>query len=408
LLLKIHVFLLTLFLFFCVFSGCMASAKRGQKRKREDADAKGEVTALREALADAKSVNQILVKEMGHFLNEEMGYNLRKHGFCCHCMARMAACKCNDPVEREIATILDHLKTADVKERNGASAVLSKMVIKDRKDAVRDVKNGATVKDVAVQIYESVAGTGWVRARVNDEPLRQLMTCLCRAGLTLNVEIQGNTALAYACVIKPSVAMALLSVTTDGADEKDEEGESALCVACRQENMPGELIRQLVARSSDVTLNYQCDEQSPPLFAAIDMLMDSCEHPDHRDCAGSHEVIDALLRSAEPGGTGVDLLYTKYNGHTALEYAIDAAQGMDECHVMTGMVDRIRAATIKVQESRKQVLPTLCGVLDKALLPKDVIEIVAGYIVPHLEDILPKRARRPAAAAAAAAEHSVV
>lgn len=288
----------------------------------------------------------------------------------------------------------------------------------------QQVSNGVSRLTVASQLFDRIMKNRPRPNRLTDS-LIWLMELLFRAGLTFGTEHDGYTSLGIACIECRVVALAMLRASAESVDQPDSHGNTPLLLAIHPSTMPmdptrAELVRELISRSSEATLNAASMDDDPPLFHAIRHFMHDLEGDVDLDAT-----VHALVAAANEDGSGVDLLTTRsargFLPDEFFNYMEEKELEREEIGDLCGeeRLDAVRNAVrrrkTQVLAYRAQFIPTLFEVVPCLSAIPGLLYITSAYIAPRCDELIAAHRlaqqsqrgqqppRRPAAAAAAAA-----
>jgi hypothetical protein len=286
------------------------------------------------------------------------------------------------------------------------------------------MSNGESRLTVAIKLFDRIMKNRPRPNRLTDS-LIWLMELLFRAGLTFGTEHDGYTSLGIACIECRTVALAMLRASAESVDQPDNEGNTPLLLAIHPSTMPmdpirAELVRELISRSSEATLNAASVDDDPPLFHAIRHFMHDMEDDTDLDAT-----VCALLAAANEDGSGVDLLTTrsesKFLPDEFFDYMEETELEREEIGDLCGgerleaLRNAVRRRKAQVLAYRTRLVPTLFGALQCLSAIPGLLYITSAYVAPRCDQLIAAHRlaqqaqrgqqppRRPAAAAAAAA-----
>lgn len=316
-----------------------------------------------------------------------ISYNLYAMGHCHKCCQIIKSCRCPQNLCKKVAKIIHFINDGEIAEEkvhNGITAVIIQLSSSTLNFFFKQLVgvNPNTRLTMAQYVFcELVYESRKVgNAIQNDEHLRHTLFMFCRAGLSLATRLIvfsfGDTALIFACKEAPIMALALLDITTENVDDENDEGGRALYYACYTESI--ELVKQLIERSNDHTLNYS----APPLLAPLFECINNYINGDTQEL----EKIRAFLQAACDDSSGVDLLGQREFGLLADEFVLDAIQG-EPSEMQNNLLKEIRQNMARVRQGRSYFLPILLSAAWKWIPIQDLIFLIGSFAVPYFEEM---------------------
>ena len=384
---------------------------RSKKRKRETTPAPGQ--DHRDQLKDARKIiqkmSQLLFK-MGA-TEADVLYHMYQGGLCVKCYRSTGVCICKDsrlPWARELITFLNGGPVEDDTKMNGMIAAVmyaERHLMKGVLDvpAQYATKSRLEVAVTLVNIMSSRRGyvpfeqpLVWLLEMLSERTALSLNSAFAterqpkpalksesesesESELELTARFSAKPVLLYACDReKWSMAFALLRCIPGDADAM-ERGFTALDRAC-EGNAPPFLLRRIIERSSEATLNRIGDDLRTPLFRLLHVVVNA---PQHTVRFHARRALKVLVMAAHIDGSGLDLLTTKYEGLTPVEYAHRG----ETMSITQSVVNTLTPHIERIQAYRSNLVSSLSEALGSALPVNEIVMLVGAYVAPRFQEL---------------------